>query len=446
MITHQSFYKTIQHLKLPALCSLTLLSASCAHKIKPRIVIDDAKDLPSFSTSLGAVNKSSSLNISSLARRVAKNNPQLRTAKLRIAEAQGRIVQSGRLDNPSLGIGISKSIPSSEGGLEVSFSQRFPITNRLSLEKRVTTQELRIAQQEIKVAEQSLISAAQLVAVEILHIEKKQSNLNKQIESLSKINQFIDEAAKRGELSALDAAQTRLEIQSLKISKQQLSSEKKILTLNLKKYLGLSAGSPLNVSGNLPSTSIPSRSLALNNRADYRAKGLEINHSKSSILLEKSKRYDDVEMSFSGGLAREEDAPDGLETEGSIGMGLTIPLPFYNKNEGNIQSATAKTQRVLLEKKQLAAEIRLQVASQRQAMQNWLNQNAAINSDLLPLAEKTSDDLDTAYRNGQGDFTSLLKSKSQAIQLRSQLIDNELKFHQARVKYFAALGTPNSAF
>ncbi len=443
---HHSFSKSIQYLKLPALCSLTLLTASCAHKIKPRIVIDDSKDLPSFATALKQVNTSSSLNISSLASRVSRNNPQLRTAQLKIAEAQGRIVQSGRLDNPNLTIGVNKSIPSSEGGLEVSFSQRFPLTNRLSLEKRVTTQELRIAAQEIKVAEQSLISAAQLIAVEILHIEKKQSNLNKQIASLSKINTFIEEVAQRGELPALDAAQTQLEIQSLKISKQQLTSEKKILTLNLKKYLNLNAGDALYLSGSLPSTSIPTRSLALSNRADYRAKGLEIKHSKSSVLLEKSKRYDDVEIFISGGLSREEDAPEGLETEGSIGMGFTIPLPFYNKNEGNIQSATAKTHRNILEQKQLAAEIRLQVASYSQEMKNWRRQNSAIKYDLLPLAEKTSNDLDTAYQNGQGDFTSLLKSKSQAIRLRSQLIDNELKFHQARIKYFAALGTPNSAF
>lgn len=438
--------KTIYRLKLPAICSLSIISASCAHKIKPRIVINDAADLPVFSNSLKSVNTSSSLNISSLASRVSNNNPQLRSAKLKIAEAQGRVIQSGRMDNPNLGIGVSKGIPSSEGGLEVSFSQRFPITNRLSLEKRVSGQELRIAAEEIKVAEQSLISAAQLVAVEILHIRKKQDNLDSQIASLDKINDFISAAAQRGELSSLDAAQTELEIQTLKITKNQLASEKQSLILNLKQYLGLNAAAPLDVSGNLPSTSLPSRSLALTNRADYRAKTLEISHSKSNILLEKANRYDDVEMSISGGLSREEDAPEGLETEGSVGMGLSIPLPFYNKNEGNIQTATAKTQRNITEQKQLADAIRLQVASQKQEMQNWLSNNQAIKSNLLPLADKTSEDLDTAYRNGQGDFTSLLKSKNQSIQLKSQLIDNELKFHQARVRYFAALGTPHSAF
>ncbi len=430
-------------------CSVSLFSscASLEKQIdKKRIVLTDEADLPKFSTKLRSTDYSSALNIRSLARRVSNNNPQLRAAKLKIAEAAGKLSQAGKRANPTLGIGVSKSVPGSEGELEVSFSQRFPITNKLSLEKRVSADQLLIAQEEIKMAEQQLITAAQMIAVEILQLGSQKAHIDKQINSLQSITTFIDKAAALGELSPLDAAQTKLEIQTLSIKKKQLAAKRSLLTTRLKQYIGMPASKPLNLSGSLPSLSIPSQKLSLSNRADFRAKALEFQHSKSNILLEKSKRYDDVEVSVMGALGREEDAPEGLETEGTIGMGLSIPLPFYNKNEGNIAAATAKAQRKVLERGALASEIRLQVATHKQEMRTWLTQNASIRNELLPLAQKTSADLETAYKNGQGDFTSLLKSKNQELQLQTSLIDNNLNFHQARVKYFAALGKSTSAF
>lgn len=426
-------------------CSAGLLS-SCASLEKKRIVLTDEADLPKFSTKLQATDYSSSLSIRSLANRVSNNNPQLRAAKLKIAEATGKLSQAGRRSNPKLGIGVNKSVPGSEGELEVSFSQRFPITNKLSLEKRVSADQLLIAQEEIKAAEQQLITAAQLIAVEILQLSSQKAHINKQISSLQTVTTFIDEAAAAGELSPLDSAQTKLEIQTLSIKKKQLEGERSLLTTRLKQYIGMPASKPLNLSGSLPSLSVPTRSLSLSDRADFRAKALEFQHSKSNILLEKSKRYDDVEVSVLGALGREEDAPEGLESEGRIGVGLSIPLPFYDKNEGNIAAAKAKAQRSVLERGALASEIRLQVATHKQEMQAWLAQNTSVKNELLPLAEKTSADLEAAYKNGQGDFTSFLKSKTQELALRTSLIDNNLKFHQARVKYFAALGKSKSAF
>ncbi len=426
-------------------CTAVIFS-SCTSLEEKRIIISDQTHLPNFQTNLQPTDYSTGLIIQSLAKRVSQNNPQLYAAKLKINEAAGRLSQSGRRANPILGIGIDKSAPGAEGALGVSFSQRFPITNKLSLETRVSADQLRIAKEEINIAEQALITAAQLIAVEILLLDSQNAHLDKQISSLQRITDFIDKAAAAAELSPLDAAQTKLEIETLSIEKKQLESQRNLLTTQLKQYIGLPAAKPLKLSGNLPAPSIPSQTLTLTNRADYRAKTLEIEYSKSNLLLEKSKRYDDVEVSVSSALGRAEDEPEGANTEGTLGMGISIPLPYYDKNEGNIEAATATTQRSILERNALASEILLQVALHQQEMQAWLSQNSSVENQLIPLAQKTSTDLEVAYKNGQGDFTSFLKSKNQELALQNSLIENNLKFHQARIKYFAALGKSNSAF
>jgi len=404
-------------------------------------------DLPAFKLHQKSIDRSTTVSLSGLASRVRRNNPHLRAAQLLISEARGRLSQAGRRANPTLGLGLNKSIPSrSEGSMEVSFSQRFPVTNRLSLEKRVSKDALMMAHEEVRIGERQLIAGAQEIAVQVLSLRQQMKLLDVQIGALSKVANFITEAAERGELSVLDAAQTKMEVQTLKAQKGQYQREINLLMVKLKSYLGLSPQSPLSLRGSLPSESIPQRSVVLSNRSEYRLKALQINHAKSSVLLEKSKRYDDVEASIAGGISREEDAPDGLETEGTVGVGLSIPLPWHNKNEGNIAAATARVKRLMLEKNALAADIRQEVAKYQAEMQLYQSQATAVRTQLLPLAEETTQQLKQAYLNGQGDFTSFLKSKNRQLELQSQLLKINQSFQQARVRYFAALGQENSTF
>lgn len=75
-----------------------------------------------------------------------------------------------------------------------------------------------------------------------------------------------------------------------------------------------------------------------------------------------------------------------------------------------------------------------------------MKQNAAIRNTLLPMAEDNSFDLEKAYLAGQSDFTSWLKSRSDELELRTQLYSNNLEFQLARVRYFSAIGQPQKAF
>lgn len=423
----------------------TLSFSACSNNL-PILVTATAED-PALHSSLNKpIDQSPQLTLSSVAKRVQANNPQLRAASLRLKEAQAHITQSGLLSNPELGVGMNKSIPGSEGGMAVSFSQRFPITNRLSLEKRISRQQYEIAKEEIHTARKNLTTEAQLIAIEILHTRERIKQLEAQTKLLDSFASFIDQAAARGELSSLEANQVKVEAATLRSKQAQLSGRDEILNNQLKSFLGMRANTPLMLSGSLPIAQLPKHSLSLNARPEYRAKLLEIEQSKEAIALAKANRYQDIEASAFGAVKREEDAPDGIETEGEVGVELTIPLQLYNKNAGNIEAARARASRSLLEKNALALEINQQASNQRSEMQNWLNQSHKLSSTLIPLADKNAKQLETAYRNGQAPFTSVLTARQQQLELQSQNVDNLEAFHKARVRYFSATGREQSAF
>jgi len=424
---------------------LCLLLANCATDIP--LVVEHAEQAKLPTKNLPPQNRSSTVSLASLASRVTSNHPQIRAAHLRLEEAKGQIIQSGRLSNPELGIDLSKDHDfNTEGGLQVSFAQRFPITNRLSLEKRISRQQFQIAQQEIKITQHQLAAEAQLIAVDILINRKKITQLSQQIKSLNTLSSFIGEAAKRGELSPLDENQAKIEASTLTSEQTRLKSEVAINLGKLKPYLGLPSSAPLKLTGTLPSPSIPSSRLTLSNSPIYQAKSLEIQQAEQAIALEKSKRYDDIEVSGFAELAREEDAPEGLETERTIGIGVKIPLQLYNKNEGNIKTSRAKASRLLLEKNALATQLKQNAETQLAEMKSWLTQTNNITNQLVPLAESNSKQFEETYRNGQSPFTSLLSARNQELKVQSQKIETLAAFHKARVKYFAAISKPTAAY
>ncbi|MGJ8673581.1 TolC family protein [Rubritalea sp.] len=392
-----------------------------------------------------AIDQSSKLDMSHIATRVSQNNPQLRAARLRIQEAQGQVVQAGRLSNPELEFNLYTNVDSSEGGLEVTFAQRFPITNRLRLEKHISTQQLAIAKEEVKVAQRALSTQAQILAVEIQYNRQRVAYLKKQSDVLNEFAELIEDSVKEGMLSSLDANQAKVEAVTLDAELERIRTEEAILLNKLKAYIGLNPVRPLQLTGNLPKLQMPTSKLILSNRPEYRAKLLEIGQSEHQIALAKANRYQDVEGRLFTLVDREEDAPEGIETGGTVGVGVSVPLTFYNKNEGNIQSARAAATRISNEKSALALSIQQEVATEHAEMQSWLNQAQKLNSKILPLADENAAQLEKAYKNGQAPFTSVLKARSQQLTLQSQNINNQQAFHTALVRYFAAIGQQDSA-
>ena len=90
------------------------------------------------------------ITLSSVGDRIRAQNPNLAAARLRIQEAIGRMNQSGRLANPELEAGVDHNPNFHEGKFEIGVSQRFPVTDRLKLEKDVSVTELQSAEAEVR--------------------------------------------------------------------------------------------------------------------------------------------------------------------------------------------------------------------------------------------------------------------------------------------------------
>ena len=380
------------------------------------------------------------VTLTSTPERIRAQNPDLAAARLRIAEALGRMKQSGRLDNPQLETSFQHSSNFREGAIEIGISQRFPVTDRLQREKDISVTELKAAEFEVRQVEQKLIADANEALIEVLALRQRRDLLTKQSTLTTQLAESIKTAAEKGEGSLLDAGQARVEAMQVTTESRQLDAKEAVAIGSLKPLLGLRPEQGLIVSGSLPPVTLPASSTDPSRRAEFQIAKLETTAAEQSIALEKAKRREDFEGGAFLSGERAEDAPDGYENEAVVGIRLKIPLPFWNKNEGNIEEAEARAKRKKLEAIALTRAIGNEAESARAEMREWAKLIHEIETNLLPLAATQAEETEAAWHNGQADFQTVLKSRAQRLQLDVTRLDALRDFHLARVRHQSALG------
>lgn len=373
-------------------------------------------------------------------KRVRAENPDLAAARLRINEAVGRMKQAGRLDNPQLETSFQHTRDFREGAIELGISQKFPVTDRLKREKSISVTELKAAELEVRQVEQKLVADANRSLIEVLAIRQRKVLLNRQSALTQELAESIRVAAEKGEGSLLEASQARMEAMQTETEARQLDAKEAAALAELKPLLGIHRDEGLVVSGSLASPQLPGSGANPSRRADFQLSKVEADIARQTIGLEKSKRREDFEGSAFVSGERGEDAPSGYENEAVVGVRLKIPLPFWNKNEGNIEAAEATHQRKQLETRALAESIRHEAGGARAEMAEWTKLIREIDATLLPMANQQVTDTETAWHNGQAEFQSVLKSRAQRLQLEVNRLDALRDFHLARARHQAALG------
>ncbi len=381
-----------------------------------------------------------SLSLADIAPRVRDHHPALQAARLAVTEAQGRQLGAGRLSNPTLGFDWRSESRLSPVTGEFSFEQAFPLTRRLSLEKQLTAQGVAAAELEVREVERRLIAEARALAVELLALDQQQRLRQSQEELAGKLADFTRDRAEKGEFSPLDAAQANLDAQRLRLERRKLDGQRASLLGQLKPRLGLAPEASLQLTGELPSPALPGTA-PWQQRADYRLAQTQAQAAQTAVELAKARRLQDVSAGLVGGPEQQWTRGSGGQSTGFIGFRISLPLPFWNRNQGEIAEKAAMAERARLETEALGRQIAGEADTARREMQAQAELVRETRDQLLPLVLEQTKQLEQAYEAGQTDLLAVLRARDQRLQLEAAALDAVRDFHLARIRYEAATGT-----
>lgn len=367
------------------------------------------------------------------------NNPDLRAARLRIAEAEGRLLGSGRLANPEVGLDAKSNRRFNEGSVAISLDQRFPLTARLPLEKALSRQMVAAAKLEVFEQERLIIAEVQSLFVRLLSIKEQRLLRDQQAELSEKLSTFTTDRAAKGELSPLDAAQAQVDSQRLILESRKLQAEEVTLLGELKPKLGIPAPTVLAITGGLPVPVTPKEG-SWEGRPDYQLARVKEEAARTEISLAEARKWDDIALG-----AMWEHERDVDESTSFVGLRVSLPLPLWNRNEGEVAEKRASAVRASLETKALVTGITNQIEAARAEMGVNAQLVHETRSKLLPLVLEQTDKLEKAYESGQTDLLTLLRAREQRIQLETAAVEATRDFHLARIRYEAATARHSSS-
>ena len=360
-----------------------------------------------------------------------RHNPELEAARQGIEQARGRLAQSGRRAAPELEAEFRPNLAdSSEFGVGLGIMQKFPLTSRLLLEKKLSHSEVTVAELEVRDAERRLGVNVRLLAVKLLALNDERELKRGRLLLGREWLVVARKNAAAGEGSLLEADQLELEAGQVEVELLQLDAEEVALVGALRPLLGWPVGAALELAGTLgPPSPVDSAGLPdVTIRPDYLAGQARLESARRE--LEKLKLS---ELSV-------EDAGAGLQRDQFLGIKLTVPLPLRSAARGQVQEAVATIRRRELEAAALAASIQADAATARAEMTAATTQYARISSTLLPQARQIEEKFFAAYQSGQAPLTNSLRSREQRLSLEAAQLAAQRNYHLARIQFEAAMG------
>lgn len=419
-----------------------ILLWSCAENTVTQLPIVKVKAptvaATALTTTIPSSPESLEVSLKTLPKQIRESNLSLAAARRLVAEARGKLKSSGLASNPELEVEFETSRRFHDFMLTVGVSKKYPRTNRLLIEKRVSQILIDAAQAEVRDAERLLVGKARVSLVKVLALRQQKALLKAQEANARELIEFTREAVDKGEASPLDAGVALLEATKLRNQARQVEIRETLAIAKLKPILGMKPKGELTVKGSLPEPDMPMMNVTSYRRPDLEAARLRARSATTATELARSKRLDDIEAGVFAGVGRERDEPGGFEFEQIFGVKFKIPLGENPSVLGKTIEAEARADRLAIGTMALERLINAESHAAYAEMKEWQTLAGEIKERLIPLADSHIEETETARAKGHVALRDVLLAKEQKLGLETSYLEAVRDFHLAYAKYLTS--------
>ena len=380
------------------------------------------------------------LTLDAAIRLALSDNPDIRVLSADIASARGEVTTARTWQNPEVSVAPGfKTIrdPSAirfhgDFGLEQTFE--WPgkrALRRAVAEKNVAVRQLALEGFRSQLAIQVRRTYFTLLATrEVVALREQRLALSKS---------FVEAARRKvdgGFAPEFEATKAEVEVVTAQKSLREAQAQQDAARVTLNALMGRKPTGFLDVTGTLgDGLVLPDQSTlleqALAQNPAVKVQEAEVERAGLSVQSIRKSRLPDFKIGPSLEYTRDEK---------TVGFGLSLPLPFWDKKEGEIATATATQEKALAELEKLRREIMRDVTT---ASQNLAAAKESLAFYTPALREKLKASLDAAaqsYSEGRTPLLLYLESQRTYFDTQADHFETLQKLFQAQAELEAAAG------
>jgi cobalt-zinc-cadmium efflux system outer membrane protein len=358
---------------------------------------------------------------------IAVRSHDLRLARLDVAAAEGQLAQSRRYDNPTVSLMYNVRNPNNrrwfdgghDGETDVQLSQPFAIGGQHAEQVRQNAALVQASRRQLQVTGRELRKQAHTLLIDLYYQQRQAHVYDLEIASVEKILAAYKEQSAKGNIAGMETQRIGTMRYQLLKSRADLMVAATDLQHQLQVLLGLTGTVPVTAELNEQDALAEAMRIGLMLQGDQTAL---LDTLPELRLLSSQADAARHALKWQRSQSLPQLAVQGeYDKNGSIGhnfyaIGLSVALPLWNRNRGNIRSAEAA-----VEQANIAAD------RQRLALEQQRAQDLAIIGQYLSKSEPSPDDgLDQMLQAAEQQFMNRHISLIEFVDLYSNYRDTML--------------------
>ncbi len=366
-----------------------------------------------------------SLTINAAVNTAIENNPELQVLLKKIEASKAIKIQSGLMPNPEFGLEAENILGNNdfEGfrGSEITatVSQNILLAGKINKLEKIADKEISLAEWNYEAKRLEIIIDVRKAFNNALAI-KRLSQKNSELIKIS--NEFIVNLKRRvkaGKISPAEVSRSQIILNLLEININKLKSDYDEAIFKLKTLLNDSDQSFETLKGKLKEIeTLPdydSLLSKLKNNPNLKRFESEYDKQKAVITFEESKQIPDLTISAGYKRLNEVNANTFL-------VGLSLPLPIFNRNQGSIQEAKIRLDQKSIEYNVVKNKLTFQLNLYYSKLKMLLTSANRLKNESIPIAKEAFKIINEGNLVGRFTILDVLDAQRTLFEIQNQYL------------------------
>ena len=279
------------------------------------------------------------------------------------------------------------------------------------------------------------VTGAYISALEAQRQLEVQRELVRIAESL---HETVAKQVEAGKVSGLEQTRTRVELSRARIDLQNALNGLDAARSNLASYWGAQQADFLYLKGQLKiQEEVPSLASVrdyIDRNPDVARWATEIRQQQAVVSLERARGIPDITLNGGYKYMNDQDA-------GAAVVGISIPLPFFDRNQGNIKAAEYEVNRVEARREAAVTEVYRALGEAYNRLQSARHEVERLREEVLPGAETAFNAAQTGYNQGKFDYLVVLDAQRTLFTSRTRYIQALAEYNRTVAEVERLIGT-----
>jgi outer membrane protein, heavy metal efflux system len=364
-----------------------------------------------------------------LVQQALQRNPELNFFVAEIAAAKGGVRTAGTTRNPELTTeaGYKNSRENSGGAsgdgamLALSVSQTVEYPGRIALRKAIANHDLVLAELHLEQFRLTLAARVRSLAYAMTSARERRKAVEEVASRTEALNNVLKQRPLAGVAPQLEAQIISANLITFQRQERESALAEKTIAAELNQLCGRSADAALSVNANpilFTAVSLPSlMNASRSNAFDIRIRQAELARQGFKVALSKNERFPTIAV---GPFYSLENA---IDREQRVGLGISLPLPLWDRNVGNIESSKARQQQAQASLALAEREVERRVTQNAATLEAKRAEIETWKSGALAKLREATELADRNYRLGAVPLTIYIEIQKQYLEAISAFND-----------------------